>query len=90
MVVILLWLYGCATIEFRHLVLHYSGIPKEMIYEGFEYLSKATKVRLIYGIADEYLDKARIKQESNRAITSIGNGITYLPCESKHMVNLKL
>lgn len=76
MVIVSLWLYGCATIEFRQLVLHYSGIPKEMIYEGFEYLSKATRVRLIYGIADEYLDEARIKQESNPAITSFGNRMT--------------
>jgi predicted esterase len=70
------------------LVLHSGGIPKELIAEDFEYLSDATKVKLIYGTEDEYLDENRIKKESERAISLFGGRVTILPFEGKHVVNV--
>ena len=70
------------------LVLHSGGIPKELIAEDFEYLSDVTKVKLIYGTDDEYLDENRIKKESERAISLFGDRVTILPFEGKHVVNV--
>ncbi len=70
------------------LVLHSGGIPKELIAEDFEYLSDATKVKLIYGTADQYLDEDRIKIESARAFELFGKRVSVLPFEGKHVVNV--
>ena len=70
------------------LVLHSGGIPKELTTENFKYLSETTKVILIYGTDDEYLDETRIKQESERAISLFGDRVTILPFEGKHVVNV--
>jgi len=70
------------------LVLHSGGIPKELIAEDFEYLSDTTKVKLIYGTADEYLDGDRIKIESARAFELFGERVSVLPFEGKHVVNV--
>ncbi len=41
-------------LQCHELVLHSGGIPKELVPKDFEYLSKETKVKLIYGTDDEY------------------------------------
>lgn len=75
-------------IQCSQLVLHSGGIPKELTVEDFKYLSKDTKVKLIYGTEDEYLDTTRIELESAKAKTLFGNRITVLPFEGKHVVNV--
>ncbi len=70
------------------LVMHSGGIPKELNAVDFEYLSEDTKVKLIYGTADEYLNEARIKEESKRAVLLFGDRVTILPFEGKHVVNV--
>ncbi|BAO77609.1 alpha/beta hydrolase [Winogradskyella sp. PG-2] len=75
-------------LQCNQLVLHSGGIPKELKANDFDYLSKETKVKLIYGTADEYLDEARIKLESKRAKELFGNRVTILPFEGKHVVNV--
>ncbi|SDI43867.1 alpha/beta hydrolase [Winogradskyella thalassocola] len=71
------------------LILHSGGIPKELTVEDFEYLAKATKVKLIYGTEDEYLDEQRIQLESARSIALFGDKITFMPFKGTHMVNVE-
>jgi len=75
-------------LQCNQLVLHSGAIPKELMAEDFEYLSKNTQVKLIYGTADEYLDIGRIKLESARAFELFGDRVTVLPFEGKHVVNV--
>ncbi|GGW64342.1 putative esterase [Winogradskyella epiphytica] len=77
-------------LQCSQLVLHSGGIPKELIAEDFEYLSKNTKVKLIYGTEDEYLNKERIEQESKRVGEIFGDRITIIPFKGKHEVNVEL
>ncbi|MAB49628.1 MAG: esterase [Flavobacteriaceae bacterium] len=74
-------------LQCSQLVLHSGGIPKELTAKDFEYLSKDTKVKLIYGTEDEYLDAERIVQESERADELFGDRLEILPFEGKHEVN---
>jgi predicted esterase len=75
-------------LQCSQLVLHSGGIPKELTAKDFEYLSKDTKVKLIYGTEDEYLDAERIAQERQRAEELFGEKLTILPFEGKHVVNV--
>ncbi|EDP70577.1 esterase/lipase, putative [Flavobacteriales bacterium ALC-1] len=75
-------------IQCSQLVLHSGGIPKELTVTDFEYLSDDTKVKLIYGTEDQYLDEARIALESERASELFGNRVTVLPFEGTHVVNV--
>lgn len=77
-------------LQCSQLVLHSGGIPKELTAEDFEYLSKDTKVKLIYGTEDEYLNKERIEQESKRVDEIFGDRITIIPFKGKHEVNVEL
>lgn len=70
------------------LVLHSGGIPKELKPEDFKYLNLDTKVKLIYGTEDEFLDETRIANESERAKELFGNRLSILPFEGKHIVNV--
>ena len=72
----------------NQLVLHSGGIPIELKADDFNYLSKATKVKLIYGTEDEYLDSERIKKESDRALDLFGKRVDFLPFKGKHVVNV--
>ncbi|GGI57812.1 alpha/beta hydrolase [Winogradskyella haliclonae] len=75
-------------LQCAQLVLHSGGIPVELIAEDFEYLSKDTKVKLIYGTQDEYLDASRIEHESKRATELFGKRLEILPFDGKHVVNV--
>ncbi|MBO6881268.1 esterase [Winogradskyella sp.] len=80
-------------LQCHQLVLHSGGIPKELTAEDFAYLDEipafaGMTVKLIYGTDDEYLDIARIEEESARAINLFGNRVTILPFEGKHVVNV--
>jgi predicted esterase len=75
-------------LQCNQLVIHSGGIPKELTAKDFEYLSKSTKVKLIYGTEDEYLDEGRIQLESKKAVTLFGDKIIVIPFEGKHVVNV--
>ncbi len=75
-------------LQCSQLVLHSGGIPKELTSEDFKYLSKNTKVKLIYGTKDEYLDETRTAQESLRVKDLFGNRVSIIPFEGKHVVNV--
>ena len=70
------------------LILHSGGIPKELTAEDFKYLK--TKVSLIYGKNDEYLNEERMQEEISRVIELFGNQVTVYPFEGKHEVNVDL
>ncbi|WP_179315132.1 alpha/beta hydrolase [Winogradskyella undariae] len=72
----------------NQLVLHSGGIPIELKADDFKYLSKATKIKLIYGTEDEYLNEARIEIESKRAIELFGKQVEFIPFKGKHVVNV--
>lgn len=76
------------NLQCSQLVLHSGGIPKELTANDFEFLSKTTKVKLIYGTEDEYLDENRIQLETKRAKDLFGNRITIMPFNGKHVVNV--
>lgn len=75
-------------LQCSQLVLHSSGIPKELTAKDFEYLSEDTKVKLIYGTEDEYLDAERIVYEKQRAEELFENRLQIFPFEGKHVVNV--
>lgn len=75
-------------LQCSQLVLHSGGIPKELNSKDFEFLSEDTKVKMIYGTKDEYLDEDRITKETERAESLFGNRLTVLPFEGKHVVNV--
>jgi predicted esterase len=77
-------------LQCNQLVLHSGGIPKELKAEEFDYLSQDTKVKLIYGTDDEYLDETRMKDESVRALELFGDHLEIIPFEGKHIVNVAL
>ncbi|WP_299113239.1 esterase [uncultured Winogradskyella sp.] len=75
-------------LQCSQLVIHSGGIPKELTKKDFAYLNETSKVKLIYGTKDEYLDETRIKQESLRAKELFGSRVTILPFEGKHVINV--
>ncbi|WP_299521623.1 esterase [Winogradskyella sp.] len=76
-------------LQCSQLVLHSGGIPKELTAEDFEYLNTNTKVKLIYGTEDEYLDENRIAHETERVKDLFGQRVTILHFEGKHIVNVE-
>ena len=72
----------------NQLVIHSGGIPNELKPKDFSYLDNTTKVKLIYGTKDEYLDDERIKKETKRATDLFGQQLEIFPFEGKHVVNV--
>lgn len=73
------------------IVLMSGGIPKELVASDFKFLTRKTKVYLVYGTNDEYLDEDRILQEKNRAFELFGHcDLEIIPFEGKHEVNAPL
>ena len=75
-------------LQCSQLILHSGGIPKELNAEDFNFLD--TKVSMIYGIQDEYLNDERIASETKRVQELFNNNATILPFEGKHIVNVNL
>ena len=68
------------------LVLMSGGIPKELTADNFKFLNENSKVSLIYGTQDEYLDVDRMTYEKNRAFELFGNRLTIKAFDGKHEV----
>lgn len=70
------------------IVMMSGGIPKELTAADFEFLDPLTKVSLIYGTKDEYLDEDRLCIEKNRAFELFGHcDLQIIPFEGTHEVN---
>ncbi len=74
----------------NQLVLMSGGIPKELTAKDFNFLSGKTKVSLIYGTQDEYMNEERIIYEKQRIFELFGNDVTILPFDGKHVVNVEI
>jgi predicted esterase len=70
----------------EQLVLMSGGIPKELVADDFSFLNKNSKVSLIYGTQDEYLDVDQMTYEKNRAFELFGNRLTITAFDGKHEV----
>ncbi len=73
--------------ECSRLILHSGGLPKELAPEDFEFLTD-TKVIMIYGTDDEYLNKERLKTEQDRAKKLFGDHLEIISFEGGHEVNV--
>lgn len=74
----------------NQLVLMSGGIPKELTTKDFDFLNGKTKVSLIYGTQDEYMNKERMTHEKQRVHELFGNDVTIIPFEGKHEVNVEV
>ncbi len=75
-------------IQCDQLIIHSGGIPKELQPKDFEYLSETTKVKLIYGTQDEYLNEDRIYEEKAFAKNLFGSRLITLPFNGAHVVHV--
>jgi predicted esterase len=75
-------------LQCNQIVIHSGGIPKELIPKDFAYLAKDTKVKLVYGTEDEYLDENRMQLESERTKDLFGDKISITSFNGKHVVNV--
>ncbi len=73
------------------IVLMSGGIPKELSTDDFSFLNSSTKLSLIFGDNDEYLDEDRILAEKNRAFELFGHlDLKVIPFEGTHEVKKDL
>lgn len=67
------------------------GIPKELNIDDFKFLNPKSKISLIYGTKDDYLDEDRIDYEKNRAFELFGKfDLKIIPFEGTHEVNKEI
>ena len=72
------------------LVLMSGGIPKELVAKDFDFLNEKTKVSLIYGKQDEYMNEERMVYEKQRAIELFEKEVDIISFDGKHEVNVTL
>ena len=72
------------------LILHSGGIPKELGADYFTFLNDKTKVTMIYGTQDEFLNEDRVHYETNRIKELFGNKVDIIPFDGTHIVNVAL
>lgn len=73
------------------IVMMSGGIPKELVTGDFEFLNSQTKVSLIYGTNDEFLDEDRLLKERNKSFELFGRcDLQIIPFDGKHEVNKTL
>ena len=77
-------------LQCSQMVLMSGGIPKELVAEDFEFLKEQTKITLIYGTHDEYMNDERMAYEAHRAHDLFNNDVDIIPFEGNHMVNVEL
>jgi len=74
----------------KQLVLMSGGIPNELIVSDFDFLKGETKVSLIYGTEDEYMNEERMSNEKQRINKLFGNMAAIIPFKGKHEINKDL
>lgn len=75
--------------ECNHLILHSGGLPKELQPEDFEFPDQS-KVTMIYGTKDEFLNSERLKAEGGRAKELFGDRLEIISFDGGHEVNTAL
>jgi predicted esterase len=76
-------------IECSQLILCSGGLPVELEPEDFEFLTN-TKVTMIYGTKDEYLNEERLKTEHAKAKDLFGEHLEIISFDGGHEVNVEL
>lgn len=76
-------------IQCSRLILHSGSLPTELEAEDFLFL-KDTRVTLIYGTKDPYLNSDRLKTEKERARELFGEELEIISFEGGHEVNKEL
>jgi predicted esterase len=71
----------------NQLVLMSGGIPNELVSKDFDFLKGKTKVLLIYGTQDEYMNEKLMVYEKQRIHELFGIKVDIIPFEGKHEVN---
>ena len=74
----------------NQLVLMSGGIPNELITSDFDFLKEKTKISLIYGTQDEYMNEERMSYEKQRINELFGKKVSIIPFKGKHEVNKAL
>lgn len=74
-----------SKLKCKDIIIHSGGIPKELELEDFKNLN--TKVSLIYGTKDEYLNQKRMISETNKAKELFGTHLEIIPFDGTHEVN---
>ncbi|PKP26391.1 MAG: esterase [Bacteroidetes bacterium HGW-Bacteroidetes-2] len=77
-------------IQCKVIIIHSGGIPKELLKEDFRFLNLKSKVYLVYGNDDKYIDAKRANYEETRAKDLFGNNLNILQFNGKHEINSKL
>lgn len=77
-------------LQCEQLVLISGGIPKELVVDDYKFLEGKTKITMIYGTQDEYLNDERMQQESNRVAELFKDEVNIIPFDGKHIVNVEL
>jgi predicted esterase len=72
------------------LLLYAGGIPTELQAEDFDFLGKESRVRMVYGDKDEYLNAVRVKQEKEKANSLFGRQIEFRTFRGGHEINNEL
>lgn len=75
-------------VECSRIILHSGGLPNELQPEDFEFLQN-TRVSLIYGTQDEYLNEERMKIELDRAKKLFGDQMEIITFDGGHEVNVQ-
>lgn len=77
-------------IHCQQLVLYAGGIPSELTHEDFEFLLSTTKIRIVVGDSDEYLNEERMKIEKLKIETLFHGRAELISYKGKHEVNKEL
>lgn len=70
-----------------HLLIMSGGFPVELKPECFKHL-QSTKVKLVYGLEDEYLNETRMKEEFKKVKACFPN-VIIKPFAGKHVVHVE-
>ncbi|TVZ25259.1 putative esterase [Gillisia sp. Hel_I_86] len=70
-------------IQCSQLILCSGGLPKELESQDFQYMEE-TKVSMIYGKNDPYMDDERLKNEKIHATKLFPNNLSVIPFEGVH------
>ncbi|UJH91255.1 esterase [Antarcticibacterium sp. 1MA-6-2] len=76
-------------VECSRLLLCSGGLPRELRPEDFQFLTN-TKVTLIYGTKDEYLQEERLKVEHERAQELFRDRLEIISFEGGHEMNVEI
>ncbi len=72
-------------VECSQLILHSGGLPKELQPKDFSFLTD-TRITMVYGTKDEFLNEERLTSEGERAKDLFGDRLEIISFEGGHEV----